>query len=106
LIDHLVRAISAHVKLSEAAAVAVALWCLHAHVFEAATISPRLAITSPEKRCGKTTLLRVVQGLVPKPLYAANITAAALFRTVEAARPTLLIDELTASLARARSFAE
>jgi Protein of unknown function (DUF3631) len=51
------------------------------------------SITSPEKRCGKTTLLRVIQALVPKPLLASNITAAAIFRTVEIARPTLLIDE-------------
>ncbi len=93
LLDLLVTTISVHVKLSEPAAVAVALWCIHAHAFEAATISPRLAITAPEKRCGKTTLLLVIRGLVPKPLYAANITAAALFRTVEAVRPTLLIDE-------------
>lgn len=31
--------------------------------------------------------------LVPKALAAANISPAALFRTVELARPTLLIDE-------------
>ncbi len=93
LLDLLGTAIGVYVKLTEAAAIAVALWCIHAHAFEAATISPRLAITSPEKRCGKTTLLRVIHGLVPRPLPAANITAAALFRTVEAARPTLLIDE-------------
>jgi hypothetical protein len=82
-----------YVMLPDTSAVAVALWCIHAHAFEASYISPRLAITSPEKRCGKTTLLRVMQALVPKPLSASNITAAALFRTVEAVRPSLLIDE-------------
>ncbi len=99
LLDALTVAIASYVKLSDAAAMAVALWCVHAHAFEASPISPRLAITSPEKRCGKTTLLRVIQELVPKPLQAANITAAALFRTVEAARPTLLIDEADTFLA-------
>ena len=99
LLDALTAAIAGYVKLSDAAAMAVALWCVHAHAFEASPISPRLAITSPEKRCGKTTLLRVIQELVPKPLQAANITAAALFRTVEAARPTLLIDEADTFLA-------
>jgi putative DNA primase/helicase len=69
------------------------LWCIHAHVFEAFYISPRLAIVSPEKRCGKSTLLRVMQPMLPKALSAANITVAAMFRTVEACRPTLLIDE-------------
>jgi Bifunctional DNA primase/polymerase, N-terminal/Primase C terminal 2 (PriCT-2) len=65
LLDALVGAVATYVRLSEAAAIAVALWCIHAHAFEVATISPRLAITSPEKRCGKTTLLRVIHGLVP-----------------------------------------
>ena len=35
----------------------------------------------------------VLNGLVPRALSASNITAAALFRTVEAYSPTLLVDE-------------
>jgi putative DNA primase/helicase len=72
---------------------AVALWTLHTHVLDAFQISPRLAITSPEKRCGKTTALDVVYSLAPRPLSTSNTSAAAIFRTIEAARPTLLIDE-------------
>ena len=79
--------------LSRELAVAVALWIVHAYAFEASLISPRLAIGSPEKRCGKTTLLRVIRHFVPRPLWAANITPAAVFRTIELTRPTLLIDE-------------
>ena len=45
------------------------------------------------KRCGKTTALHVLAALVHRPLPAANVTAAALFRSVEQFRPTLLIDE-------------
>jgi hypothetical protein len=86
------------------ATVAVALWILHAHAFDASAISPRLVITSPEKRCGKTTLLRVIHGLVPKALAAANITAAAVFRTVEKVRPTLLIDEADTFLAESEEL--
>jgi hypothetical protein len=93
LLDELVSVFTRYVMMPPASATAAALWCMHAHAFEASTTSPRLFITSPEKRCGKTTLLRVIQALVPKALQASNITAAALFRTVEAARPTLLIDE-------------
>lgn len=72
---------------------ACALWVLHTHAFEASPITPRLAITSPEKRCGKTTLLELVGALVAKPQMASNISAAAVFRTIELCRPTLLIDE-------------
>lgn len=93
LLDDIAAYIKKHVRLPDSAADAIALWCLHAHCFYKAEISPRLAITSPEKRCGKTTLLRVIEALVPRPLQVAHITAAALFRTVEAKRPTLLIDE-------------
>lgn len=85
--------IKAYVALPDDMALAVALWVLHAHAPTASLISPRLAITSPEKRCGKSTLLRVVSELVPKPIWAANITSAAVFRTVEACQPSLLIDE-------------
>jgi putative DNA primase/helicase len=56
-------------------------------------VAPILAVTSPEKRCGKSTLLGWLYRLVDKPLLAANITAAAIFRTVDAYHPTLLIDE-------------
>jgi putative DNA primase/helicase len=38
-------------------------------------------------------LLDGIERLVPRPLAAANITAPALFRTIEAARPSLLLDE-------------
>ena len=93
LLEDMVGAITKYVWMPRECAVAVAIWCVYAHTFEVFPTSPRLAITSPEKRCGKTTLLNVVQMLVPKPLQAAHITAAAVFRTVEAVRPTLLIDE-------------
>jgi putative DNA primase/helicase len=53
-----------------------------------------LLIKSPEKRCGKTTALMVIQNLVYRPLPTSNITTSALFRTIEAVRPTLLIDEV------------
>ena len=98
LIGAIVETINRYLALSPAAAIAGALWCVHAHAFEAFYISPRLAIVSPEKRCGKSTLLRVMHPMLPKPLSAANITVAAVFRTVEAGRPTLLIDEANSFL--------
>ena len=93
LLDGIVAQIERYVRMSPEAALAVALWIVHAYCFNDFTISPRLVITSPEKRCGKTTLLRLVQALVPKALAASNITSAAMFRTIETHRPTLLIDE-------------
>jgi hypothetical protein len=52
-----------------------------------------LLVSSPEKRCGKTMLLETIKALCCRGLAASNISAAALFRGLEAWSPTLLIDE-------------
>jgi hypothetical protein len=74
-------------------AVTVSLWIVHTYVFDLFTCTPRLCISSPEKGCGKTTLLDVISYLVNRPLPTVNITGPAIFRTVEKAKPTLLFDE-------------
>lgn len=79
--------------LPDGATVASTLWVMHSHAHDAAAISPILALTSPTFRCGKTTHLEVTGALVPKPLPAANVTSATIFRAVEAFSPTLLVDE-------------
>lgn len=93
LLADLVAQIERFVILSGHAAVGTALWIVHAHAHDAAFHSPRLTLTSPTMRCGKSTMLRTVSRLIPRPLTTANITPAALFRVVEAAKPCLLIDE-------------
>lgn len=81
------------VALPDGAATALALWTVHAHAHDAVYCSPLLTLTSPERRCGKSTTLKVVGALAPRPLPAASISPAALFRGVEKYRPTLLLDE-------------
>jgi hypothetical protein len=93
LLDDLAQMIRRHVVLDQAAADATALWIAHTHAIDAAYVTPRLAITSPEKRCGKTTLLSVLCPVVARPLSAANITPATVFRAIDAVRPCLLVDE-------------
>jgi putative DNA primase/helicase len=93
LLDEIAGAIRRHIVLPEQAAHAMALWILHSHALEPAQITPRLAILSPEKRCGKTTVLKVLGKLVRRPLSTTNVTAAALYRTIEKFQPTLLVDE-------------
>jgi putative DNA primase/helicase len=93
LLNDMASAISQYVIADEGAIESVALWVFHAWTLDAFPISPRLAITSPEKGCGKTTLLDVIGYLVPRALPTSNATTAAVFRVIEAAQPTLLIDE-------------
>ena len=66
LLDFLVRTIRRHAILPTGAPEAVALWVLHAHAHDAATISPILVITSPTPECGKTTV-RIPYGLFRMP---------------------------------------
>jgi putative DNA primase/helicase len=93
LLDEIAVAIRGYVVLSPAQADAAALWCGHAHALDLSWFNPRLAARSPVKRCGKTTLLEVITSITPRSLPASNISAAAVFRTIEACQPTLIIDE-------------
>jgi hypothetical protein len=93
LLSSMVSIIHQHVVLPAPAAVAVALWVLFTYLLDCFSHSPRLALTSPTPRCGKTTLLEVIVRTTLKALPASNITPAAVFRTIEACLPTLLIDE-------------
>ena len=93
LLDDICIAIKRYLVLPEGCAETLALWSVHTHAFECFGHSPRLAITSPEKGCGKTTTLDVIGELVARPLPTSNATTAAIFRTIERAKPTLLIDE-------------
>jgi hypothetical protein len=93
LLDEIAATIRRHVGVPTRAEEAIALWIVHAHCFEVSPITPRLAIKSPTPECGKTTLLNIVESMVPRALNASNITAAAVFRAVEKWRPTLIVDE-------------
>jgi len=93
LLDEISRTIGAHVIMPEASRDSCALWAAHTYLLDCTMISPRLAITSPTRGCGKTTALDVISQLVLRPLPAANVSASAIFRVVEGFRPTLMIDE-------------
>jgi hypothetical protein len=93
LLAELVATIEAYVVLPRTSVLAIAIWILHTHALEAAQISPRLAIISPEKRCGKSTVLKLLAALVRRPLQTTNVTTAVVFRAIEAYQPTLLVDE-------------
>jgi hypothetical protein len=94
LLDDVRTFIRRFVVLDDAQAVAATLWAAHTHVFDAFGCTPYLAITSAEKRSGKTRLLEVLELLVREPPQTANISDAALFRVVAERSPILLMDEV------------
>ena len=94
LLTGTVAALRRHVVLPAASAEVTALWVAHTFIYERFDHTPRLGITSPLRRCGKSTLLDVLRLLCRRTLKADSISASGVFRTVEALKPlTLLIDE-------------
>jgi hypothetical protein len=93
LLTELVEVFTAFLVLPPGAAIALALWVVFTHAIDAFDIAPRLAIASPTKRCGKTTLIKLLAHLCRSALASSNITPAAGFRVIDVAQPTLLIDE-------------
>jgi hypothetical protein len=93
LLRSIVRILRAHAILPKGAETAIALWIMGSYGYDAFRIFPKLLLSSPEKRCGKSTLLEIVRSLSHRALMASNITPSAIFRCIDAWKPTLLIDE-------------
>jgi Protein of unknown function (DUF3631) len=92
VLNQISQTLSRFMSLPTGAADAIALWAAHTHCFQAFSYTPRLHITSPEKQCGKTTLLRILDCLVVKPFRVANVKDKAVFRVIEQSNPTILVD--------------
>jgi hypothetical protein len=71
----------------------IALWCLGTHVYPHFDAFPYLVITSPTKRSGKTRLMEIISFVSANPRSVAGMTAAGIFRLIQAEHPTLLVDE-------------
>jgi len=91
LIDTLVATYSV---VTPAQRMAVVLWILHTHTFARFHVTPRLALVSPVRRCGKTVLMDLIETLVAKPEKADYITPAAIYHMVDDGHPSFLLDEI------------
>jgi hypothetical protein len=70
------------------------LWCAATHAQTAWEHAPRLAVLSPEKRCGKSRLMDVAEALCYQPLVTVNASTAAVVPSItEEDQPTLMVDE-------------
>lgn len=91
LVHHLLRR---YLALKPYEYVGIALWIVHTHVFSRFVITPRLALTSPVRGCGKTTALAIAELLVARARKSDGITAASIYHLVDQEHPTLLVDEV------------
>lgn len=71
----------------------LALWAIATHTFDTFDCFPYLGVTSPTKRCGKTRVAEILELLCARALMSVNVSEAALFRSIEAEQPTVIIDE-------------
>lgn len=72
LADDLQAAFERYLTLPAEASSALTLWTIHTHAFRAADNFPILAVLSPEKRCGKTTLLRFLEVVARQAVHLAS----------------------------------
>ena len=82
---------------------ALTLWIASTYTQEAFQYFPRVVFSSPDKQCGKTTALTIVEFLVEKPQRTSSISVSALFRTIEAKRDegvVLLMDEIDSTFSK------
>ncbi|GAB2565121.1 DUF3631 domain-containing protein [Kribbella endophytica] len=97
LLDDVAATISRYVILpSTSALIAVVLWIAATHAMKAWNCAARLVIRAPERRCGKSRLLDMVEAMCHRPLITVNASPSAVYRSIGMAPsdpPTLLIDE-------------
>ena len=97
LLDLTAAALARYVVLPDAHALnAVTLWVAATHAVPGWHCAPRLVIRAPEKRCGKSRLLDLVEALCHRPLMTVNASPSAVYRAIGLAPedpPTMLIDE-------------
>jgi putative DNA primase/helicase len=93
LLDELRQYFNRYAVTPKHADVLLALWALHTWVFNSFDITPYLVITSPTRRCGKSLVLTILQWVCCRAKKNDSMSKAAIYRSVEIERPTLVLDE-------------
>ncbi|SNY53717.1 DUF3631 domain-containing protein [Paractinoplanes atraurantiacus] len=95
ILDRLHATLTRYVILPSAEAIdAAVLWIAATHAQPAWTYAARLVIKAPEKRCGKSRFLDVIDGTCYRPLMTVNASTPAIYRSIGTDDPpTILLDE-------------
>ena len=94
LADQIYQILDDHIACTDAVKTAATLWILMTWLIPATHILPIAWINAPEKRCGKSTFLTLMSRMSRRSLSTSNISASALFRSIESYKPTLFVDEI------------
>ena len=93
LVDDVVDLIKKHCVLTPNEVDAIALWIIASYLINSFRVFPKLTLLSPEKRCGKSTTMEVIQSVAKDGVQLSSISSAAIYRVTQQGQPTLLIDE-------------
>ena len=99
LIRHILQR---HLHLTEYQFTALTLWIAHTFKYHRFSVTPRLALLSPVRGCGKTTVLNLIQALAFKVKKFDHTTPAVLFRLIDREHPSILLTKLTTRICRSR----
>ena len=104
LLDEVQEFLSGYVIFpSTAAAVTATLWAAHTHLVSEFESTPRLALLSPEKQCGKSRVLELLELLSAGAETLSDASPAYLFRRIGAGPVTILLDEADAIWKRGKA---
>ena len=93
-LDLISNILQRHLHLTGAQFVALTLWIAHTFKYREFSITPRLALVSPVRGCGKTTVLSIANELAFKGTKIDNTTPAVLFRLIDRQHACILLDEV------------
>jgi hypothetical protein len=82
-----------HLHLTGHQFTALTLWIAHTFKYHRFSVTPRLALLSPVRGCGKTTVLNLISALAFKAKKFDHTTPAVLFRLIDREHPCILLDE-------------
>ena len=91
--DDIVHDLRRYLFISEENAQKATFWVAQANLFETFQVTPRLLITAPMKKSGKTVLLSVLQAMTNRSLHGDNMTPACYFRLAARGETVFFLDE-------------
>jgi hypothetical protein len=106
LLNDIVSTLKKYIILPEGGDVAITLWLCHAHCLDAFELSPLLQIKSPMKRCGKSTLLGMIGGILPRNISSGSASSASVFRLIDKLQVSICIDEADINVSGKNDFIE
>ena len=92
--DEMAALIKRHCILEDKEVDGIVLWLIAGYAINSFRHFAKLTLISPEKRCGKSTLLELTEALSRNGLMTSNLSKAVVYRiTAGDLQPTLIIDE-------------